>query len=261
MNAQKMYNTQLKAGLGIVEETRILLDLWQPGMKVPELYRLALESGSLRNISATRLGDIITKCFSYRYLVKDDYPALLLKKVKSFLSSAEFTQLLFLFTVRSYDILSDFITHVYWPSYTIGRDSLSTVDARNFVMQAYHTGKLPSQRSEYTLNRTASGLTGCCADFGLLESGSKSVRKIMPFRIGENVAAFLAYDLHFSGFGDNTVAKHTDWALFGLEEDDVREELKQLSLKGYLIFQAAGDAVRISWNYNDWEDFIRAISE
>lgn len=261
MSTTKLYNTQLKAGLGVIEETHILLDLWQPGMKPTKLFRIALESGSLRNISATRLGDLITKCFAYRYLVKDDYPAVVLKKVKPLLSPNEFNQLLYIFTVRAYDILSDFITQVYWPSYANGRDSLSTEDARNFVMQAYHEGKIPSERSEYTLNRTASGLTGCCADFGLLESGSKSVRKILPFRIGKNVIPFLAYELHFSRLGDNAVVTHPDWALFGLEECDVREELKQLSLRGYLIFQAAGDVVRIGWNYTNWEELLDVLSE
>jgi hypothetical protein len=259
--ATSVYNTQLKAGLGVIEETGTLLELWQPGMKSSELFRKALDTGSLGNVSATRLGDLITKCFFYRYLISGDYPAFILKQIKPYLAAGEFNQLLFIFTVRSYNILADFIKKVYWSLYASGHDVVSTEDARNFVMQAYREGKIPSQRSEYTLNRTASGLTGCCADFGLLESGSKSIRKILPFRIGKKVAAFLAYDLHFSGLGDNSVVTHPDWALFGLEEEEVREEFKQLALNGLIIFQAAGNIVRISWNYTSWEELIHAIAE
>jgi hypothetical protein len=47
---EQLYTTQFQAGLGMVEETRILLDLWQPGMTAPELFQQALDSGDFPNI-------------------------------------------------------------------------------------------------------------------------------------------------------------------------------------------------------------------
>ena len=38
------YSSRLGAGLAMFEETRIFLDLWQPGMQAADLQRLALES-------------------------------------------------------------------------------------------------------------------------------------------------------------------------------------------------------------------------
>ncbi|MFU7548274.1 DUF1819 domain-containing protein, partial [Pseudomonas paraeruginosa] len=87
----------------------------------------------------------------------------------------------------------------------------------------------------------------CCADYGMLERGPRSSRRILPFRISPAVAAFLAYELHFSGISDNALLIHDDWKLFGLAREDVLEEIKRLSLKGLLIVQAAGDVIRISW--------------
>jgi hypothetical protein len=41
----KPYTTQLQAGLGLVNETKTLLDLWSPGMSANQLHQVALESG------------------------------------------------------------------------------------------------------------------------------------------------------------------------------------------------------------------------
>ena len=43
MNAP--YTTQLGAGLGLVDETKTLLDLWEPEMSANQLNHVALETG------------------------------------------------------------------------------------------------------------------------------------------------------------------------------------------------------------------------
>lgn len=40
-----LYTTQLQAGLGLVDETKELLDLWVAGMTASQLHQLALTSG------------------------------------------------------------------------------------------------------------------------------------------------------------------------------------------------------------------------
>jgi len=49
--------------------------------------------------------------------------------------------------------------------------------------------------------------------------------------------------------------------LFGLAREDVLDELKKLSLKGHLIVQAAGDAVRISWKQPNMEALCDVLSQ
>ena len=70
---------QLGHGLGLVDETRTLLDLWQPGMKAPDLYRSVLQAGYFGALSAQRLHDMISVGFGMRYLTGDAAPARLLK--------------------------------------------------------------------------------------------------------------------------------------------------------------------------------------
>lgn len=71
----------------------------------------------------------------------------------------------------------------------------------------------------------------------------------------------LTYDLHFGGLGDNAVISNPDWGLFGLQSRDVHNELKRLSLKGFLILQTAGDITHIGWKYKTWEELLHVITK
>lgn len=261
MSSSQPYTTMLSVGLGLIDETRILLELWQPGMKAGDLYRYALDSGSLPNISARRLSNLVRETFATRYLVDGDYPANVLKEMLPFLSYTELCQLLFIFTCRVQSVLADYIIEEYWPRYAGGHTNIDNDDAREFILRAIEQGKTARYWSPKTIQNVAGYVTGCCADYGLLEPGQRRVRRIIPFRLEPRVAAFLAYDLHFAGWNDNALIMHRDWLLFGMDDIEVRELLKSLALKGFVIIQSAADITRISWKYKDWEELIHAISQ
>ena len=77
--SKRFYTVQLSAGLGLIEETRKLLDIWSPGISATELTRLALESGRFPNVTSRRLKNIVTNGFKLRYMVNSGSPAALLK--------------------------------------------------------------------------------------------------------------------------------------------------------------------------------------
>lgn len=255
------YTSTLNSGLGMIEETKILLNLWQPGMNSTDLQSAALASGYFPNISARRLRNLVTEYFVPSYLNDNGKPALLLRNLQTILTKKEFEQLLFVFTCHTHAILANFIREVYWPSYAAGSDTISNEDVYKFVIRAIEDGKTTTAWSENTARRVARYLTGYCADFGLLEKGQTSTKRILPYRIEQHVAAILAYDLHFAGHGDNSIVSHCDWALFGLEPTDVIDELKRLALKGWLIVQAAGGVIRIGWKHNSMEEVIDALTQ
>jgi hypothetical protein len=255
------YTTQLQAGLGLVSETKTLLELWSPGMSANQLHQVALESGRFPTVTARRLRNIVIECFAPRYLVAGGAAAIHLKRLSSTISTADLTQLMFLFTSRANPILGDFVRQVYWGRYAGGYTHITNDDARVFVDRGIDDGKTVKRWSETTVRRVSAYLTGCCADYGMLERGLRSSRRILSFRISPVVAAYLAYELHFAGVGDNTLLTHEDWALFGLAREDVLEEIKRLSLKGLLIVQVAGDVIRISWKQQDMEALCDVISQ
>ena len=261
MISGKPYTTKLQAGLGLVNETKALLDLWSPGMSASQLHQLALQSGGFPTVSARRLRNIVAECFAPRYLVSNGAVATHLKQLAPILSTADIVQLMLLFTCRANPILGDFVRQVYWARYAGGYTEITNEDARAFVQRAIDDGKTGKRWSETTLRRVSGYLTGCCADYGLLEDGARTTRRILPYRIASKVAAYLAYDLHLVGVGDNALLSHADWQLFGLAREDVLTELKRLSLQGLLIVQAAGDVIRISWKHHTMEALCDVLSQ
>ena len=260
MTREQQYTTQLQAGLGMIDETRLLFSLWEPGLNASNLYQKALLSGVFPNVSARRLRNIVAECFSPRYLHADDYPIRLLKKMEPDLSSAEFSQLLFLFTARANLIFADFVKSVYWTRYSNGQESINIEDARKFVIDANQHGKSVKTWSDSTVKRISAYLIGCCLDFGLVDKGHNNNRKIISYRILPKTTVLLAYDLYFSGLGDNAIIAHPDWQLFGLQKEDVKDELKHPSLNRFFIVQTAGDLTRIGWTYKNWEELLNAIN-
>lgn len=259
MTQQRYYTTQLQAGLGLIEETRQLLQVYQPAMTTTQLYVAALESGRFPLVTARRLRNIVAECFAPRYL-RDVHVAELLKILVDRLTIAELNQLLFIYTARANLVLADFVRDVYWARYSAGRNDLQLEDARSFIDNSVREGKTQKPWSETTIKRVSSYLIGCCADYGLVTTTGRNQRSIAAYRIFPKVAAYLAYDLKFSGLGDNQIVASSDWQLFGLTPIDVRDLLKRLSLQGLLIFQAASDVVHIGWTYKSMEELIDVIA-
>lgn len=255
------YTTQLGAGLGLVEETLSLLDLWVPGMSAIELNQLALESGQFSNVAARRLRNIIKECFAPRYLVPDDNAAKNLKALQGSIPNDAINQLMYLYTCRANKILADFVREVYWDRYAGGYDMVSKQDALDYINRAMDDEKTTIRWSDSMVKRVASYLLGCCADFGLLGKRSMVGRQMATFHIESTTAAYLAHELHFQGLGDNAMVAHQDWQLFGLEAGDVRAELKRLALQGFIIFQSAGEVTHISWNQKTMEGFVDVLAE
>ena len=260
MIKQRFYTTQLQAGLGLLDETRQLLQVYQSGMTASQLYDAALASGRFPLVTARRLRNIVAECFGPRYL-RDPEVAKQLKLLVDRLTAAELNQLLFIYTARANLVLADFVREVYWARYSAGRDDLDLEDARTFVANSVREGKTQKPWSETTIKRISSYLMGCCADYGLLTTTGRNQRSIAAYRILPKVAAYLAYELKLGGLGDNQIVSHPDWALFGLERADVRDQLKRLSLQGLLIFQAASEVVHIGWTYKNMEELINVITQ
>ena len=255
------FTTQLQAGLGLFDETRTLLELWHPGMNGNLLKQAALASGRFPGMTARRLRNIVIESFAPRYLVDDAQPARILKRLQGLLAPVDLRQLILLYTCRATPILGSFICEVYWPNYAAGAAAMDNDGARAFVQRGVDDGKTATRWSEGTVKRVARYLTSACADFGLLEPGTRSQRRILRIRVSAQVVALLAHDLHFRGIADNALLAHPDWALYGLDRHDVLEEFRRLALHNLWIVQAAGDAAHIGWLQKDMETVCDVIAK
>lgn len=255
------YTTQLQAGLGLVNETQLLLGIWQQDMSTTDLFQTALESGEFPNVTARRLRNIIAECFAPRYTKPELPPVSWLKVLNHGIDARSLNQLFFLFTARANLILRDFVSQVYWERFASGYSELENEDSKEFVQRATSDGKTQKLWSDTTVKRISSYLLGACVDYGLLKKQTRTTRQITPIRLNTSVAIILAYELHLRGIADNNLINHPDWKLFGLEPDDVRDELKRLSVHKLWIIQSAADVVSISWSYKNMEEVIDVILE
>lgn len=257
--AEQFYTTQLSTGLALNEEMRLILNVWQPGMSNQNLITECLQSGVFSTITATRLRNMISGCFTPRFL-HGERNAENAKYAMNKLSTPELCSIFFIYTVRANYILRQFLVQVYWQRYSSGQSFISTEEAKSFVTQGLQDGMMKKPWSETTIKRNSSYLIGCLVDYGFLEVENRVERKITPPRLSDSIVVYLAYELHLLGLGDNAIINHPDWQLFGLEPSDVREELKALAVNRHWIFQAAGSVVQISWAYNSMEEVIDVIS-
>lgn len=261
MAKEKKYDSNLAMGLGLINETRTLLEIWRPPMNSAELYEEALDLGILSNVTAARLRNIVIRCFAPRLLQNNGAPACHVKTLLGVLPKTEIHQLLFLYTCRANIILADFVRDVYWLKYMSAQTIVTKQDAEEFISRAIDDGKTPSRWADGQIARVGRYLLGCCADYGLLGKATPRGRSILNFRLETNLAAYLAHDLHFNGVSDNAIMSHPDWALFGLTKEDVRDELTRQTLRGNLILQSAGSVTHIGWRHKSMEGFVNALAK
>lgn len=255
------YRIMLQAGCGIVQESRLILGTWKPGMDVGELCIRLRDQGAFPNLASRSLENLVKRGFAPRYLVENERPALTLKSLLPVVSNADWTQLAFLYSARAVRLLGDFVREIYWPHYAAGNHSVSLVESRDFVRRAANEVSRERPWSEGIIARNGGDLLKSLGDFGLAEVNRTPSRRILPYSIRVTTVALLAYDLHLRGIGDNSLASHEDWGLFGLNEADVREEMKALARRDLLMIQSAGEIVRISWRYSTWEGLLNDLTQ
>jgi hypothetical protein len=256
-----LYTASLQAGLGLISESRELFGLWQPEMSARDLYQAALDSGRFAGLTARRLRNLVVEGFGPRFLADPAPPARLLKSLAAALPAADLAQFFLLYTLRAHAILADFLVQVYWPRYAAGDTALSNDAARSFVEQAVDDGRTRVRWSPATCRRVAAYLTGCCADFGLLEPVERSSKRFAVFRPRDALVAWLAYDLHGRGVGDSLIPEHPDWACFGLDPHSVVGELRRLALRNLLIVQSSGELLQIAWTQQNLEGLCHVLAQ
>lgn len=261
MIEQPFYTAQLQAGLGLIEETQTLLDQWVPGMCTQDLVNTALDSGEFPNVTARRLRNIVAECFAPRYINPEYQPAKWLRALNYQVSTRAFNQLCFIYTARANLIFREFVVQLYWERYASGYAVISNEDSIEFVQRATYDGKTKNIWSDSTIKRLSSYLLSACVDYHFLQPLNRTSRQITPISIDPCAVVILAYDLHLQGIADNNLINHSDWLLFGLQAEDVRDELKRLSVHKFWIIQTAADVVSISWLHKNMEEVVDVILE
>lgn len=259
--ANPTYSTELRKGRGAVAETLTLLEYWEPGMSATRLAALAVEQGIFGSSSAQRAQDLVTAVFARRYLAEDAEPARRLQHlVRQGADPAVLKQLMLVYTARRNPVLRDFVAEVYWPAFGSGAAVIGSGEADAFLRWAQVDGRISRPWSEDMRKRIAGDLVRALSDFGLLEQVKHLAKPFRPYRLLLETVLFLAYEVHFKGFSDNSILDLPDWRLFGLAREDVVQQLDKAARAGHYILQYSGDLLRISWRYRTMEECLDAIA-
>lgn len=254
------YTIAVSKGSALVEETRTLLRAWDPKESLADFRRRVVSEDLLGKTTAQRADDVVRRVFARRFLLPDDRPARALKRfVESGRLGAFVSDLCLLYAARHDALLRDVITGVYWRAASAGHLVLGPKDVLAFLRDAEEDGRIPERWSGEVKIRVARGVLRALRDFGLLQEHQRSRREIVVHRIDDRTIVYLAHELHFAGLTDASVVEHEDWTVFGLHRSDVVTAMDRLTAEEWWIVQAAGEVVRIAWEYRSMDEVVDAL--
>jgi hypothetical protein len=251
---QKVYNSNLLKGTGLIQETLVLLEAYDPKESSLDFQKRVVSTGILSKSTDNRVIDIVRNVFADRYLGYEIEVPVFLKDMRdNYVSIDVITQLFYLYTCRANPILGDFVREIYFPLASKSFVKLKSTDPKDFIRDALSDGRIPTSWSPSTISKVSEHMIASLIDFNLIERN----KTILPYRIIDLSANYLLHELHFRGFSDNDIWKHKDWELFDLNPSEVIRTIERISFYGSFIFQFSGEILKLSWNYKTMEEFIK----
>lgn len=257
------YTTAISKGAGMIVDMRCLAQAWRPGEDVDSFAKRVQEENILATYTAYRARDIVRRGFAPRFMRPTDRAARLLKLIlDNRLPQKTFLEVMFLFSCRADKLLYDYTTEVYWRTANRGRTVLSIEEGMSFLSEAIADGRIPEAWSETVQVKISRGLLGMLRDVGLVRDRGRATREkeIVSYRLSDESAAVMAYELHGAGFSDSAVCEHPDWRLFGLTRDLLVDRLEAIGEQRGLLVQRGGSVVRITWCAGSTEELFHVLA-
>jgi hypothetical protein len=254
----RVYNSDLLKGTGLIQETMVLIDLYRAGMSKQDLINQVLEFNPLAKEHENRTKDIINHTFYRRFLKDGESAVLEIQTLRNnYVSLEVVSQIIFIATCRANLILFDFVTEIFQPLAKNGTPILPDKAAFNFIEAAIRDGRIPNKWADSTKQKVSEHMNACLIDFKLTDRS----KKILPFYINDLTANYWIHKQHFDGLSDAAIIELDEWNLFGLDRQDVLNLMHRLSLAGSFVYQHSGELIKITWNYKSMNEFINGITK
>ncbi|MDP3945223.1 MAG: DUF1819 family protein [Lutibacter sp.] len=252
---EKRYNIDLCKGTGLIQETMILLDVFDKKISKQDFLSKVIQENFLAKKSEKRIKDIVETGFFKRYVNDNsNVPYYLAQLKNNYISLNVLQQIFLIYTSRANLILFDFIKDKYWPEINNGLVTFKNNYAKEFLNEIMKHNFI-LKWSESTQNKMSSYLMSALTDFKFIEKNGK----IIPVFINDITANYLIHELHFSGLSDKDIIMAAEWKLFGLNKNEVINIVHRISLTGYFLFQYSDELYKINWNYKSMNEFIDGI--
>lgn len=247
------YTLQLTQGQGMINETLLLLPIYQENMSKENFLEYIRVHDTLSCQTDRRLKNIVFEVFYPRYMKNNPKLPLWLSRIRNNgLPLKQFNQLLMIYCAKEHAVFFDTVVRILNPLKNDGVGILSNVAIPNFVTQIVESGQ--ASWSESTRKRNASYIRSILIDFEFIDKKGN----ILPYTPADFTILYLMHEQHFAGLSDMAIWDMEEWQLFNLDRHQVLARIMDLSLRGAYIAQTSGDLLTISWNYQTMEEFIDA---
>ena len=255
-----IYTSDLQKTAAVITEMMEVLSLWEPGMGLEDLERGVIEEGALGRVSATRVRAIVKRSFNQRFLTPDDRAARNAKTMlERGLRASTFRDVLFLYCIRTYLVMYDFLVERYWPAAFAGHETITGNQIMLHLRDKFGSERNPEGWSESVTARVARNLGKALSDFGLFESRRTTVRRVRLYQPSDFLVLFLLHEGHEAGIGDTSLLALAEWEALGLSRADVVDRARYLAdVNGAFLFQYSGELAQFSWRHHTVKEFVDA---
>jgi len=255
---KRIYSSRiLKAG-ALLDETKTLLSIWNESASIKANIVRFQHENILGKASRSRANDILT-AFRQRYLVDERVMQSLILLIKGRYPADSINQILYFHTAMSDPLIHDFASDMLWSKYHRGLQEVSVDETREWIKKTISSGRTKEPWSEYTIRRSARGLTSALRDFGILR-GLRN-KRLAPIYVSIGAFCYIAFYLHSIGHYGKSLLESPEWRLFLLDPQDVEQHLIDAHQVHLLEYRAAGSVIRIDFPVGTMEDYCRVILE
>ncbi len=254
----EVYTSRLAKGGAALEDTRRVVELWDPELSPEENLRRLSSVNLLGKPSRSRLDDLLYWVIQRRYV--DPGPHIV-PALKGLLADPRaFREACYYETARADDLLAAFAEGPLWEWWQEGRLSVDFGDAIGWLDELGNTNQVP-EWTDSVRNRTARGLLSTLRDFGILAGVARGQRKeIAPPAMTPRGFAYVAWREHEQGASSRALANSSVWHRWLLDDSVVEDLFVRSARLGVLRFSRAGSAVRLDWLVGRLEEVTGAAA-
>ncbi|MEQ8191975.1 MAG: BrxA family protein [Candidatus Eremiobacterota bacterium] len=259
MKNGKKYTTLLSHGGAMIDEMLVLIERFDPDIEIDKWVDEIVSENVLGKATRAWTKEIITRYFLPRF-VENEYGNTW--KVLKILTSknVDFSiirTIMYYHTTKIDSFFYDFIVLDLFERYYSGERYISASEVAEFIKNA-PSENFEKSWSDYLKGRLSRGVMSVLRDFGILEGKAK--KKIADFYFPVEAFVYVAFLLHSSISSGEMILKHDDWKLFLLKPLNVERMFLEAHQRDFLIYNAAGNLIRIEFNYNSTEELACEIA-
>lgn len=250
-----MLSSRILKGGALIEESRILVERWDPRVNSGENLAQLLEQNALAKRSQSRARDVLHSVLRARLV---DAGPELIPALKELVDHPRgFVEACYFEACQTDDLLARYAEEALWHWYESGRIGISVEDTTDWIDQLVAAGRLP----DWTPNvrgRAARGLLATTRDFGVLRGAAR--KELAPPRLSPTGFSYVAFRLHQQGVNAGALAKSDVWRRWLLDQAEVDQLFAEAAHLGILRQSRAGSVIRVDWEVPSLIEVAHAVA-